>query len=448
MTITTPAKPTLPPKHHSKFLDPEATANKDLRIHRWTGWIAGFSGSFAQGAIRQYLPSPRPDCLILDPFAGVGTTLLEAQRAGIDSVGFDINPYACLVARVKLAAPELRLSAVCRMIGDYQQFVSGDNAAPQNFTNGHARKPAGFRSRIPFYSPAVEEQVLVTLEFAETLVKPLKDLFKVAFASVMVEFSNYTYEPSLSSRPGAGKPLIQSAPVVEILLAKLHQMASDIEAAKRELRRVRKARWAVQNTSFFEEEQFLAPRSVDFVVTSPPYLNNYHYVRNTRPQLFWTTLVSDTKELTEFEERNFGKFWQTVRGRGPIPLEFTHPEVEQQIVALRRHNTHTGVYGGSGWANYVTAYMNDLNRLCAHLLRVLRPGGVAVVVVGNSVIQGQEVRVAQALADIGGQHGLVADSVEELRSRVGSSIVDTGARVPGQQKRGLFDYAVILRQPA
>ena len=48
---------------------------------------------------------------------------------------------------------------------------------------------------------------------------------------------------------------------------------------------------------------------MDLVVTSPPYLNNYHYNRNTRPQLYWLGLVESTRELKEIEQRNFGKFW-------------------------------------------------------------------------------------------------------------------------------------------
>ena len=38
---------------------------------------------------------------VLDPFCGSGTTLLEAQKLGYESVGIDLNPIACLISRVK-----------------------------------------------------------------------------------------------------------------------------------------------------------------------------------------------------------------------------------------------------------------------------------------------------------------------------------------------------------
>ena len=48
----------------------------------------------------------------------------------------------------------------------------------------------------------------------------------------MVSFSNYTYEPSLGSRPGAGKPLIAKADVHSTILRKLSEIVSDIRWIK------------------------------------------------------------------------------------------------------------------------------------------------------------------------------------------------------------------------
>lgn len=38
---------------------------------------------------------------IIDNYAGSGTSLVEAKLAGINSIGFDINPFAVLACRVK-----------------------------------------------------------------------------------------------------------------------------------------------------------------------------------------------------------------------------------------------------------------------------------------------------------------------------------------------------------
>ena len=171
----------------------------------------------------------------MDPFAGVGTTLVEANRLGLDSIGFEINPFAHLVSSVKMQSKDISLEQLAEATGRYETFMETaerlpgpDGRSADAHPGPHRSPPPGFKSRIPFYSPAVEERVLFTLDFLDGLTPPVQDIFRVAFASVMVEFSNYTYEPSLGSRPGAGKDLVTDAPVGVIVAEKLRQMLEDI----------------------------------------------------------------------------------------------------------------------------------------------------------------------------------------------------------------------------
>ena len=62
----------------------------------------------------------------------------------------------------------------------------------------------------------------------------VKDLFRVAFGSVMVSFSNYSYEPSLGTRAGAGKPNIDHADVFGTVRRKLLEMQEDIVTFQRD----------------------------------------------------------------------------------------------------------------------------------------------------------------------------------------------------------------------
>ena len=421
--------------------------NKTLSMHRWANWIAGFSGEFANSAITQFLSRPHPNSLpegegtlVMDPFAGVGTTLVEANRLGLECIGFEINPFAALVCRVKLGAANVCLAELQDAVRGYDSFMAG--AA---LREPHSSPPTGFRSRIPFFSPTVERKVLLTLDYMGDLPPRIKDIFRVAFASVMVEFSNYSYEPSLGTRPGAGKPLVDDADVTGTVGSKLRDMAADITEFQRgESGGEYCPDWRVYERSFFDAESCLEAASIDLVVTSPPYMNNYHYVRNSRPQLFWTGLVESSPELKRLETGNFGKFWQTVRGDGPIPLVPQLPQLEEEIAEIRRINSDRGVYGGNGWANYVTAYMNDLNRFCGLLNNVLKPGGTAVVVVGNSIVQGREIKVEERLCEIAELRGLSVVNVTRLRERVGSSIVGSGARLRSRSKSALYDAAVAM----
>ena len=176
-------------------------------------------------------------------------------------------------------------------------------------------------------------------------------------------------------------------------------------------------------------------------------MNNYHYVRNSRPQMFWTGLVQSPSELKELETRNFGKFWQTVRGDSPIPLSPRLEAVAEEIEEIRGANNDRGVYGGNGWANYITTYMNDMERFCQVLAKILKPGGIAMVVVGNSIVQGKEIKVEERLREIAELCGLSVLEVAKLRERVGSSIINSGLRLRTGSKSALYDAGVVLCRP-
>jgi hypothetical protein len=413
-----------------EFEQASSASNKTLSIHRWTNWIAGFSGDFAQGVIRQYLPTPKRKTLVLDPFTGVGTTLVEAYRQKINCIGFEINPFAALVSRVKIQSVDVDVLNLQMAIDDYRSHMLDiEHKQSSSHWSPLSIAPPGFRSRIPFFSETIEIKVLHTVDYIQNLPQPIQDIFRVALGSVLVGFSNYTYEPSLGSRPGAGKPLIDSAPVGEIVFKKLEQMVEDIALLQQEMcGRSKRPYREVYCSTYFESDK-------------------YHYVRNTRPQLYWSALATSNTDLKLLEEANFGKYWQTVRGRKEIPLDFTMPDLEQQIREIRQKNNDKGVYGGSGWANYVSVYMNDLNRFAGLLARQLRPRtGTAVIVLGNSVIQGSPMPVERYMAQIAEIHGLETQRTDVLRSRVGSSIVNSGTRLTGDKKYGLYDFAVVFRR--
>ncbi len=452
------------PSPRAELRDAAAAENKSLPVHRWVPWIAGFAAQFVEDAIRAYLPSAkqRPH-LVLDPFAGVGTTLVEALRARHDTVGYEINPFAALAARAKLQCAEvepegfrIELDAFRSALTHFEAEVdrrwleSGEGGlGPLVAELRHAR-PSGFRSRISFFSPPVEAKFLYALVRVRSLLEPERSLFLAALGATMVSFSNYSYEPSLGSRPGSGKALIENASVAVTVGRKLTEMFDDI----RWVRENYGAQWLNQRREIVQGSYFqstLKSGSVSLVVTSPPYMNNYHYVRNTRPQLHWLGLLEERETLQGYEQESFGKFWQTVRQGETVRLDFDCPGACGPLEELRVRNTDRGQYGGPGWANYVATYLNDTNRFVRILRRQLRGGGHAVVVIGNSIIQGMEFAVDRLLAEIAERHGLKVEEIRTVRKkRVGNSIIDSSVRNGGENghrgKTQLYDAAVILRK--
>jgi hypothetical protein len=106
------------------FRDSAFVKNKELPIHRWVPWIAGFSAQFVDDCLSKYLPqSGKTKYWVLDPFAGVGTTLVQAFTRGFNVVGFEINPYAALASKVKLGAAGINSAALRSQIVGFQKFM-------------------------------------------------------------------------------------------------------------------------------------------------------------------------------------------------------------------------------------------------------------------------------------------------------------------------------------
>lgn len=426
------------------FRDSAFGENKNLPVHRWVPWIAGYSASFVDDVISAYLGHRKTSALVIDPFCGVGTTLLQSVLRGHNAIGFEINPYPALVARAKLSALTIDLTKL-------DSALLSMRKASGKWQNGVL--PAGIhapplKSRLPFFSPKVERQVLHALQFINRIEsESVGNLFRAAFGAVMVSFSNYSYEPSLGSRLAAGKPLIDNADVAQILLGKLYQMRTDIAWVQGETKGKTLGRGEVVHSDFFQENDRIEQGAVDLMVTSPPYMNNYHYVRNTRPQLYWLNFVSSPAEQKYLETQNFGPYWQNVREAAPVALKFELRDLEKILKKLRETRVDKGAYGGPGWANYVASYFNDCFRFMAALNRLLAPGGVGVVVIGNSIIQGLDIRTERILGQIGVMQGLALEGIYCIREkRVGTSITRSSVRYGERNNAVLSEWAVVVKK--
>ena len=432
------------------FRDSSFAKNKNLPLHRWVPWIAGFSADFVEDAIKTYLPDTDSERWVLDPFAGVGTTLAEAYLSGLNVVGFEINPYAALATKIKLDAMRISVRNLTHHIASFERFMGKAESGVLK-RQPRSQAPAGFSGRTQLFSPKVERKVLYALDFINSIEDAtVRDIFRLGLGSVMVSFSNYSYEPSLTRRAAVDKPNIEDANVGLSVSAKLHLMLEDIGWVQGHMKTLGyKPQAKVFSNSIFSALQCLEQRNlIDLLVTSPPYLNNYHYPRNTRPQLHWLGFTSGTGYNGARETESFGKFWQTVRDSDPIPLTFEMPDLSDVIDTIRKRNTERGQYGGPGWANYVATYFNDTHRFCEMLSQLLKPNAVSIIVLGNSIIQGVEVKTDYFFGKIGELAGLKFEGNHLLRNkRTGSSIIQSSVRVEeAKEKTVLYESGVVLRK--
>lgn len=227
-------------------------------------------------------------------------------------------------------------------------------------------------------------------------------------------------------------------------------MADDAHWYRQHRVKGRRAAGRVHLQSFFDGYKRLDQGSVDLLVTSPPYANNYHYNRNTRPHLYWLGFCKSPEELKHLEAANFGTYWQQARDLHRVELDplIDDKEILQTLAAIRGRNPERGIYGGGGWANYITTYLNDCVKFVRGVKWCLRPGATALVVIGNSIVQGVPVPTDQFLAAIARRQGLTVAEIHMPRAtRVGNSIVNSSVRAGNGNASKLYEAVVEIRQP-
>lgn len=65
-------------------------------VHRMHPYLGKFIPQLVEIFLRKYQPK-----VVCDPFCGSGTTLVEANALGIESIGCDISAFNCLLSKVK-----------------------------------------------------------------------------------------------------------------------------------------------------------------------------------------------------------------------------------------------------------------------------------------------------------------------------------------------------------
>ncbi|MDZ7371480.1 MAG: helix-turn-helix domain-containing protein [candidate division KSB1 bacterium] len=93
-------------KHHHAGLHPELgfynvpEYQRTKHVHRLHPYLGKFIPQLVEWFLARYF---QPDNVILDPFMGSGTTLIQGNEMKMHTIGIDISPFNCLIARVKAA---------------------------------------------------------------------------------------------------------------------------------------------------------------------------------------------------------------------------------------------------------------------------------------------------------------------------------------------------------
>lgn len=396
----------------------------DRAAHRWYRFVL----SFPPHLVRDYLNSfgLANDNVVLDPFCGTGTTIVESQKMGISSIGIEALPMAHFASQVKTDwspnaeqlvnhAKHIADEALARLEADGIQdipFFAEQLTQFQNFKqlppDVHQLLLKNSVSQLPMHKAII---------LLETIKANKENRFYqhecLALAQALVDdVSNLRFGPEV----GVGKAK-EDTPVIDPWLRRMQAIARDLE----QLHQPENTTTRLYLGDARDVVELLKPESIDAVFTSPPYPNEKDYTRTTRLETVFLGLVNNKSELRELKKTLVRSNTRSVyKADDDDTWIEKQPEIQRIASMIEERRIELGKTSGfERLYNRVTKlYFGGMARHLATLRKALRPGSQLAYVVGDQASYLRiKIPTGRILADIAESLGYQVEGLELFRTR-------------------------------
>jgi DNA modification methylase len=375
-------------------------SNEALPVHRWWPYVQGYSAEFVAGVLAAADLSPR--ATVLDPFAGSGTTLVEARRSGAHALGTELLAPAVLAARVKTRFeldPRALQAAANRLLRRAVRRAPGElpflRETRRQFSPAALRDLSRLRDALPLEGD------------------PAGDALRLAFGRILIPSSRLHRSPCLGyGRRDVGPGI----PVFDRFLGAVGEMVADLATLAGE-----RSRWgpAAEVTVQDARHGGWPAGSVELAVTSPPYVNGMDYVMNYKVDLAWLGYARSYADLRALRGVQVACDNLPRREAAPYldPRSASDPWLVEILSQIRENLGRKETYRRDDMHAVVHRYFSDLAPVLEGVYRALVPGGRFVVVVGDSLLAGVYVPGDLLLARLAASRGFRIVAVEAARRR-------------------------------
>lgn len=289
--------------------------------------------------------------LVLDPFCGSGTVLIEAMLAGLRATGIDLNPIAVRLTRCKTRKRE----------PDEEKTLLEAAARIRLRADERREKKAGATRRFgeedtSLYDPHVllELDGLASGIAQETNVVTRNDL-EMALSAILVKVSRRASDSSAREAPRR----IAAGYTAKLFFRKTEEL---IERSRAFHALVPPGTpYARVHEGDATHPDHLESETIDAIVTSPPYAATYDYLEHHALRMRWLGIDARSLEAGELGARRL------------------YEGIEAEDAKDK-------------WTNEILAFLRAAKR-------VLRPGGRMALVVADSGVRGGALRADEIVYD-------------------------------------------------
>lgn len=355
-----------------------ATTNDAQPVHRWFRFKESFAPDLLAKIITALYPQGIPAQLnILDPFVGVGTTLLAAEQLAaehknstIQVTGIERNPFIRFAAQAKMNWRRIQTSKLLKLGEDAINAADDDKIElPELSSISTGRCISQHNSKRLL---AIQHAIKNTAGGAT------RDALLLGIAASIEPLSKVRKDGRALRIVTKNHPQIRT-----VLTDKWTQIKEDCEL----LAESKKAAFAptlIHGDGRNLQNAGITNESIDLVYTSPPYPNNIDYTEVYKLELWLLGFIKTQEEFLALRKTTFRSHPTCAKPEAPPTFtaqmeskdstlgRLLGPVLERAKAQPWRHRLFEG-------------YFSDMWNTLEECYRCLRKGGHAVFIVGNSL---------------------------------------------------------------
>jgi len=359
---------------------------------------AKFHPPVARALIQQF---SNPGDIVLDPFCGSGTLLVEAMPLGRNIIGLDIDPVAAFVSRVKtmrISTAQLRCSAQMlldaiapheRSAEEYHSLMFADIDEVHFSTEAKAHKVD--IPPIPNLSHWFRNYVVLDLAVIRREIGLLpiperhRDFLKLCFGSIIRNSSNADPVPisglEVTSYMLKKEEKGRQINPFTLFRKRLQKSLDDWEEFQERL--VRTHSWARIRHGNAVTVRRHVRQPIDVVITSPPYHNAVDYYRRHTLEMYWLNFVNTRHDRLALRSKYIGR--QRVAQSDPF---VAGPRLQSRLAKKwEARMAYQCQQRAIDFKHYVLAMTRSVDGLSG----LLKKGNRAVFVIGKNSWNGYKI---------------------------------------------------------